>query len=72
MKNNSPKSKVVKAWAVIFNEGYAHGELTYWSADLHPIFTKRKFAVKWARDLKEGAKFKKRPRVVSCEIKYSL
>jgi hypothetical protein len=64
--------KAVKAWTVIFNSGYADGNLTYWSFDLHPIFTKRSCATSWAKELHEGAMLTKRPKVVPCIITYEV
>jgi hypothetical protein len=64
------KTTTVKAWTVVFNSGYARGELTFWSADLHPVFTKKSYAVDWARELGKTTKLSKRPKVVSCTISY--
>jgi hypothetical protein len=64
------KKKTVKAWTVIFADGYAQGEVTFWSNDVHPIFTQKKFARKWARELKENTNIP--THVVECTISYSL
>ena len=70
MKKN-PKQKTVEAFTVIFGEkGYAKYEITYWSADLHPIFTKRKHARDWARELFDSGALNTRCKVVPCTITY--
>lgn len=45
--------KTIKAWTVVFGRSkYASGEITYWSKDLHPIFTQKSFATNWKNELK--------------------